>query len=665
MRKSEYTKKGVFWKNFFKNFSIIMLILISAGLVYFSVQGDVDLRIIQSEEQQLNESRMVVISENYTSIITDLLFLSEQNELHSFIENPDLYIKSLIMLEYEFMLKSKKVYRQIRYIDEFGDVIAGANYVNGETTINTSKDNLSNEDFFIETMNLNKGEVFTSPIFFTEEKTDTAGIVRPVIHFATLVYSLDEESKGVVLLDYMAEDLLNKLQITSVEISGSLFLTYADGAYILYPQNDLEYPSENSFLSSKSFADDFPYAWEQISSNKEGQFINEMGVFTFDSMNPEIMIDQMDLKDLGFSGLAISPEMVKEHEMKIISYYPIEKINNSRNDLIKEIIGYLGIGMPVILFVSFIAARLSLLQKQTEEAENLTSKVFDSTKEGMFITNVNAVFINVNQSFSLLTGYSRAELIGKTPEFLIPENQKQNFHEIMINDLMPRKEWEGELIFVKKDKTPFYVNISVNPMLDENNKVTNYIAVVNDITEKKNAEKYLQFLATHDVLTQLPNRAMLYNRIDLAISNSKDQGQYAAVFFIDIDGFKKVNDTYGHPTGDLLLQEIAERLKNNIRDGDTISRISGDEFACVFEKVTSPEAAKKIGEKLLSKLKSDYKIQKRLISISASIGISLFPDDGENAEILLKKADQAMYEIKKRSKSNVILFSEINHQKNL
>ena len=650
MKKSDYTKKGVFWRNFFKNFSLIMLVLISVGLVYFSVQGDIDLQIIQSEEQQLNESRMVVISENYTSIITDLLFLSEQNELHSFIENPDLYIKSLIMLEYEFMLKSKKVYNQIRYINEMGDVIAGANYKNGETTINTSKDNLSKEEFFIESMDLKKGEVFTSPIVFVGEGTGNVESIKPVIRFATLVYSSEDESKGVVLLDYLAEDLLKKLQITSDESDDSLFFTYADGSYILYPQNEMKNSYDTNILNGDPFPVDFPLAWEQISSNKEGQFVNEMGVFTFDSLNPELIINQLDLKDLGFSGLAISPEMDKEHEMKIISYYPMEKINEARNILIKKNLGYLGIGMPVILFVSFIAARLSLLQKQTEEALNLTSKVFDSTKEGMFITNVGTKFINVNHSLSLLTGYSRGELLGKTPDFLIPEIQKEDFHEIMMKNLKQNKEWEGELIFIKKDKTPFYASVSVSSMLDENEKVANYIAVVNDITEKKNAEKYLQFLATHDVLTQLPNRAMLYDRINLAISKSKDHGQNAAVFFIDIDGFKNVNDTYGHQTGDLVLKEIAKRLKNNIRDGDTIARISGDEFACVFEKITTPEAAKKIGEKLLGKLKSVYKIQDNLISISASIGISLFPDDGEKAENLLLKADQAMYEIKKTIK---------------
>ena len=301
-------------------------------------------------------------------------------------------------------------------------------------------------------------------------------------------------------------------------------------------------------------------------------------------------------------------------------------------------------------------------RKKTKEALNLTSKVFDSTKEGMFITNFKGEIVNINRSLSSLTGFERADLIGKSPSKLIPENQKVNFHSNMLKTLRENGEWEGELVFIKKDQTVFDVSMSASSMFTEDGELSNFIAVVNDITEKKSAEKYLHFLATHDVLTQLPNRSMLYESINHAVSVSKKQDSYAAVFFIDIDGFKNVNDTYGHQTGDQLLQEISKRLKNNVREGDTIARISGDEFACVFENISNPEAAYNIGEKLLEKIKNDYLINENLISISASVGISVSPDDGEKAEILLQRADQAMYEIKKRTKNGVILFSKINPQ---
>ena len=665
MNKIRFKITGGFLKEFFKNISLILIILILIGLVYFSIQSEVQLKILESEEERLTQSRLLVISENISAIVTDLLFLTEQNELRSYLEIPDQEMVNLISLEYSFMAASKKVYRQIRYFDENGALAAGINYNNGNPKAIIEEKNFIEEYFFIEAEKLEKGEVFISPFEFVEEEINGEIFYRPMIFFATSIYSGDGDSKGVVILDYMADDLARKLLGNSSEVNDLFFLTSSEGRYLLSPQNQELGLFNKNKNTEELFLDDYPAAWEKIISYKNGQFTSENGIFSFESFDPTRVVEEMDLKDSGFHGFVIDPDLQKQHEWKIISLYPAENIYSARKNLAKNILLYLGIGMPIILIFSFIFTQFSALQKQTEEAMNLTSKVFDSTKEGMFIANFKGEIVNINRSLTLLTGFESVELIGKSPSKLIPEYQKAGFHSNMLKILRENGEWEGELVFIKKDQTFFDVSLSASSMFTEEGNVSNFIAVVNDITEKKNAEKYLQFLATHDVLTQLPNRSMLYESINHAVSVSKKHDTYAAVFFIDIDGFKNVNDTYGHQIGDQLLKEISKRLKNNIRDGDTIARISGDEFACVFENVSNPEAAYNIAEKLLEKIKNNYLINENLISISASIGISVSPDDGEKAEILLQRADQAMYEIKRRTKNGVILFSKINSQTSL
>ncbi len=184
------------------------------------------------------------------------------------------------------------------------------------------------------------------------------------------------------------------------------------------------------------------------------------------------------------------------------------------------------------------------------------------------------------------------------------------------------------------------------------------LALYNDITEQKSVEETLKYLATHDTLTKLPNRSLFYDRLNHALLTAQRQDHQVAVFFLDLDGFKFVNDHYGHEVGDLLLQAVGKRMQQQVRQSDTVTRLGGDEFAFVFENINSTADAALIAEKLRLVLNKPFSVNSYTLHISPSIGISIAPQDGQDPETLLKNADAAMYRVKELGKDNYQFYSQ-------
>jgi diguanylate cyclase (GGDEF)-like protein len=188
-------------------------------------------------------------------------------------------------------------------------------------------------------------------------------------------------------------------------------------------------------------------------------------------------------------------------------------------------------------------------------------------------------------------------------------------------------------------------------MEDDRGERIHYVAVFTDITEQKQAEERLEFLATHDPLTNLPNRVLFNDQVKHALSLAGRTGQKVALMYLDLDGFKQVNDTYGHEIGDRLLKEISARFKSELRESDTVARLGGDEFAFIIEYVKNNDDVSNVAEKILMAVKQATPINDLDIDISGSLGICIYPDNGEDAEELIKKADSAMYKAKEAGKN--------------
>jgi diguanylate cyclase (GGDEF)-like protein/PAS domain S-box-containing protein len=308
-----------------------------------------------------------------------------------------------------------------------------------------------------------------------------------------------------------------------------------------------------------------------------------------------------------------------------------------------QIIGVLGVFQD-------ITARV-----HTEEKLRQAAKVFECTTEGIVITNPEGDIVAVNPAFTGITGYSEEEAVGKNPRIRQSGRHDKSFYQAMWASILETGNWRGEIWNRRKTGETYPEWLAINTVKDEAGNAINYIAVFTDISHIKHSEMELSYLAHHDPLTELPNRLLLDARLEYAIQRTHREGSSLAVLFLDLDRFKTVNDSLGHPIGDLLLKSVAALLGACVRSGDTVARLGGDEFVIVLEGIGDAGNVSEMAKKILLALNKRHDLDGRAVYASASIGISTYPADGRDAMTLLKNADAAMY-LAKQEGSNTFRF---------
>jgi diguanylate cyclase (GGDEF)-like protein/PAS domain S-box-containing protein len=296
-------------------------------------------------------------------------------------------------------------------------------------------------------------------------------------------------------------------------------------------------------------------------------------------------------------------------------------------------------------------------RKQAQSHLMLFQQVFEHTSEAILIADANWVVIEANQGFVDITGYSREEVIGHTTEFLQSGRHEETFFVEMWRTLQETGQWVGEIWHRRKNGEIYPDWMSINSIRDGQGQIQNYVAVFSDISQRKQSEAQLVYMASHDVLTGLPNRTLLQERIAQALLRAQRDRSGVALLFIDLDRFKNINDTMGHHVGDLLLQEAANRLRDCLRETDTIARQGGDEFVVLIEQFSDEQFLSSIARKVMQSLQRPFFLQEQEIYISASIGISVYPQDGGDFGALLKNADVAMYRAKDAGKNTFQFYS--------
>lgn len=291
--------------------------------------------------------------------------------------------------------------------------------------------------------------------------------------------------------------------------------------------------------------------------------------------------------------------------------------------------------------------------RRSGDSLRLTARVFETSNEAMLITDHDNKMISVNASFTRLTGYSADEARGQDPKILSSGRHDRDFYRQMWRDLKNKGFWRGDVWDRRKDGSLYPKYLAISTIRDESGTITHYSAIFHDVSERKALEAELDHLAHFDELTDLPNRALLQDRLEQAVAGAERRGQRFALLFVDLDGFKPVNDTYGHKVGDEILKLVAQRLRHAIRGMDTAARLGGDEFVIVLNDIGNAATAGQVAEKIAQGLSEPYKVGELTIGLSASIGISIFPHDEVCAQDLLRAADEAMYIAKRDGKSRV------------
>ncbi|OEF25783.1 diguanylate cyclase domain-containing protein [Vibrio rumoiensis] len=299
--------------------------------------------------------------------------------------------------------------------------------------------------------------------------------------------------------------------------------------------------------------------------------------------------------------------------------------------------------------------------KETEAKTKLAACVFDNTLDGVMITDVAGTILSVNPSFTNITGYTQNEAIGQTPRILQSNQYDQGFYNAMWQEIATEGRWNGDIWNRRKDGQTYLQRMNITMVKDENNKPIHYVAVFSDITSLWRKDERIKHLAFHDALTNLPNRTLLMERLEKILSNTTINEPNIALMFLDLDGFKFVNDKFGHNTGDNLLKEVARRLSLLTQKSDTVARVGGDEFIFILSNPQGKKYVTEIATQILYSINQPINILDDECQIGVSIGIAMSPENGSTPEALIRMADDAMY-IAKSSKQNKIIFSSVDGQ---
>ena len=334
-------------------------------------------------------------------------------------------------------------------------------------------------------------------------------------------------------------------------------------------------------------------------------------------------------------------------------YVPLKKLSNAANN-IKN--GNFNADLPDFkndeigeLTKSFAAMQVELsFQKYALDQHAILS---ETDKDGL-ITQVNNKFITIS-------GYESKELIGKTHRIVKSKVHSPEFYKEIWKTIASGKVWHGEICNLKKTGEEYWISSTIIPHLDDQGVPKRYISIRTDITKQKNAEERLRYMSNHDTLTGLPTRRLGKENLSMALSMARRDQKMVAVMFIDLDGFKAVNDALGHDAGDLLLVDVSERLTKCVRETDTVARLGGDEFIVILSRIDSRENATIVAQKIIDTLTMSFDLNDKTASIGASIGITLYPDHKKDPEELIKCADEMMYAVKKNGKNNFAFYDDV------
>ncbi|PKL17231.1 MAG: GGDEF domain-containing protein [Spirochaetae bacterium HGW-Spirochaetae-5] len=309
-----------------------------------------------------------------------------------------------------------------------------------------------------------------------------------------------------------------------------------------------------------------------------------------------------------------------------------------------------------IMLERSIKERISELMTMNQVL-TLMEEVFEHSLEGIIITDSNSIINKVNPAFTKITGYAENEVIGKNPRILKSDHHNPHFYKSMWESLITNGHWTGEIWNRHKDGYSFPEWMSIIAIRNSEGETTHYVGVFHDISDMKRQEELIRYQAFHDALTGLPNRFLLKNRMEQSILHSTRDKNRFGVIFLDLDNFKKINDSLGLMIGDLLLKETSERLRQVARNVDTVARHGGDEFIILVENIEDEKPLITLAQRIIAAFKEPFKILDHSFHIGVTLGIAVFPEDGKETDILLRNADTAMFRAKEEGKETFTMYT--------
>lgn len=599
-------------------------------------------------------------------------------------------------------LKTNPMYLQLAYLDANGMERLRIDQMSDKVVTIDEKNlkNQSQQAYFSEGMQLNQGEIYLSEIsLYSLSTTEDHIEATPIIQIATQVYDKKNRLQGVLVANVSTEIFSNVLLQQSNE-EGELFFLDSQGGYFAHSNKqkswnkllDEQYNFIQEFPELKKFAiEPFNDGIQYHHSINKDIFITPIAT-SFIQSQPWFIVRVISSKNIAdvfheylfiilaisFSGILFSL-LIGYTFSKIWILTPIKKLMKMSQQISKGFFPTIllkklpkdEIGDLCIAFNQMSTnlseveqereKHLELLNKEIKERKKIESDLllhrifFEQSSDAMFISDNNLRITYVNPAFKDITGYNAEEVIGKDIELLLSDRYDANFYRRIHKKAEEKGSWQGEIWNRRKEKEIFPTLQTINTIKNESEE-THYVTVFKDVSRLKDAENELWKLAHFDPLTNLPNRKLLEERIDHALSGANRFKQIGAIIFLDLDNFKHINDSLGHNLGDLVIKQIGERLKDLFRHEDTVARLGGDEYVVLLPnlsadiKIATQRTVEMI-KKLYAVLEKPCVVKNHELHVTTSIGVVFFPNDGDTPQKLLKQADTAMYAAKSEGKN--------------
>ncbi len=619
-----------------------------AFLLYFMEGTSYERQLIHSEQVQQVQLSLTSLQRDISGVIRELRYLAASDSLKRFIfsgKDEDREVAENVMAQFA---RHMERYAQVRWLDLSGRERLRVDHINQVVRIVPPQElqDKSSRYYFTEAIVHSPGEIYVSPLDLNMEHGEVETPHRPTLRFATPTADERGKTNGLLILNYQASRMLQNFARSKHSGMSLLYLLNAEG-YWLYASD--ERPEWGfMFGSDERFQNHYPQAWAAINERADGTLFNGTGLFAFSTFTtPHLMGEVLPGSN------AENPVDLQARQMwTVVSLYPRSAFHSLYLEHAFFYSLLFGLIVLLLILISWKLARTIGERNSLIDRLALHATVMETATNGVLITDRDTKIVDVNKGFTDLTGYSQEEVLGQSPSLISSGRQNEDFYARMWHTVEKEGYWEGEIWNRHKNGEVFPEWLTISAVHNSEGELTNYIGIFSLLSEQRSTAARLRELASSDPLTGLINRNLFYDRAGVALAHSHRVGNKTTFMFLDLDGFKPINDALGHAAGDQVLKEVASRIKGCVRESDTVARFGGDEFMVLLTDLKAASEAAEIADKIIHTVSRPLRIGKEECQVGVSIGISVFPDDGDTVEELVRHADAAMYRAKETGKGH-------------
>ncbi len=639
------------------------LALVSAlAIVAFQVQSfRYQLADLRSHGEASVRASSEAIHKDFIDASADLRVLAASTSLQRVLDFGGAQETEHAARDFLALVAFKKKYDQVRYIDAQGMEVIRVNFENGAPLIvpRGQLQNKADRYYFRDTMSLSKGQVFVSPLDLNIEQGQIEQPRKPMIRFGMPLYDSAGVKKGALIINYLGDNFLDHLRKLQGTKGNKTMLLNSDGYWLLAPEPEDEWGF--MFQNGRRFQSRYLNAWQTFQQHPSGVHHNGQGIFAYTAIHP--MQNEQVSSTGSAEAFAPSAGMRKSDEYVwfLVSHFPMQVIEAIKMQRWRVGLLQYGVLLLILIPLTLAFAWARVRQRAADSlVERLEQRMRDITKSlavGLFVLDQEGRLSMMNPEAERLLGWSEEELCGEEIHDLIrlPEETAGDGDEITApQNVFSFQEYHGDDgRFQRKDGSSFHVSYVVSPLMIGNQSAGNVVSFL-DISERKKMELELARMATRDDLTGLHNRRELNRRLEDELRRAERYEQQFSVWMLDIDHFKKINDTYGHQIGDRVLENLAVNLVRMLRDTDVVARYGGEEFIIILPH-TSLEQSASMAERICTAVAGmTFALNgSGDLSITVSIGVASYPRHGKSGDDLIDTADQGLYAAKQGGRNQV------------